>query len=623
MTTGSHKAAYDLLELMRKRTFAEVHSLDRYGVAYYATLAKHLGLHSLDTTFAIHVVGGTVFHTEVEDRLLDNVGSLENDVLERGSLERADVVLVHDRRAWRWYTGKFLPRRRRRSTTSAAQWPLRREATRSSLPAASPRPLPTTARSAPTGGSRCSATRSSARSPSSTATSRLVRRIPETDGEMDAVTYIHLRTARWGVPITIRRDLSIADEIAFLSSSGALVFCDSRRRDGLRARLVPQSGLEVLRLDGGLHTHVGRGNETLDNPGRLARAIVERVASGACRPVGARTRSHCGAAPSTCCPRPAIPHPGATPGSGAGAESERLRHPLPAPSSAAKRARIAEGADLPELRSHLVDDGSPDPDVRRELEEIRQEVEPRGWRVIVQENRYLGAARNHAARHATGDYLLFMDDDNLAMPHELSTLVAAALRTGADIVTTFFDGFEEDEDVEAGRPIVRFAPFGAAIRAGYLHELLRRRQRPLPPGGLRADRRFHGGLRHHPRGLGAFLPGVARRLDDGLRSRAALLVPDRRRWHVPRGAQAPARGRQPAAPHQAIHRAAPHPQAKLVQLAQVSRPSFRGRRRRRQPSAGAGEAPERRGADLLCPRGGDRADEGSTAAPAPRRSERV
>ena len=110
----------------------------------------------------------------------------------------------------------------------------------------------------------------------------------------------------------------------------------------------------------------------------------------------------------------------------------------------------------------VVDDGSPDPDVRRGLEEIRQEVEPRGWRVIVQENRYLGAARNHAARHATGDYLLFMDDDNLAMPHELSTLVAAALRTGADIVTAFCDGFEEDEDVEAGRPIVRFAPFGAA-----------------------------------------------------------------------------------------------------------------------------------------------------------------
>lgn len=52
-----------------------------------------------------------------------------------------------------------------------------------------------------------------------------------------------------------------------------------------------------------------------------------------------------------------------------------------------------------------------------------------------------GMCRNHAAWHSPSDYVLFMDDDNLAKPNELEFFLKAALHTKADIVTCAFDNF--------------------------------------------------------------------------------------------------------------------------------------------------------------------------------------
>src|SRR5205807_8616085 len=91
----------------------------------------------------------------------------------------------------------------------------------------------------------------------------------------------------------------------------------------------------------------------------------------------------------------------------------------------------------------------------------------RGWVVLRQENRYLGAARNQAARRAHGEFLLFMDDDNYAKPHEVSTLVRVAERTGADIVTAFMDMFEGNSPPQPGqRPCCRWLFAGTDMLAG-------------------------------------------------------------------------------------------------------------------------------------------------------------
>ncbi|SPJ15766.1 hypothetical protein SBDP2_500009 [Syntrophobacter sp. SbD2] len=83
----------------------------------------------------------------------------------------------------------------------------------------------------------------------------------------------------------------------------------------------------------------------------------------------------------------------------------------------------------------LVDDGSDQPEALAFLDRLEPEFQSRGWRIIRQENSYLGAARNTGARHAHGEYLLFMDDDDYAEPHEISTFVRVAGYCGADILT--------------------------------------------------------------------------------------------------------------------------------------------------------------------------------------------
>lgn len=123
----------------------------------------------------------------------------------------------------------------------------------------------------------------------------------------------------------------------------------------------------------------------------------------------------------------------------------------------------------PNLEVVLVDDGSTDPAAEAALAQLHREFAERGWHIVRQDNRYLGAARNAAARRATGEFLLFMDDDNYAEPHEITTLVGALLASGADIVTCgmyYFQG-PQKPDTALGLPKrTAWMPVGDAVAAG-------------------------------------------------------------------------------------------------------------------------------------------------------------
>lgn len=82
----------------------------------------------------------------------------------------------------------------------------------------------------------------------------------------------------------------------------------------------------------------------------------------------------------------------------------------------------------------VVDDGSPSSSTRDALKELRPMIERLGGQIIFRENGYLGAARNTGAAAATGEYLCFLDDDDIAFPDMVEKLVGAAKRTKADIV---------------------------------------------------------------------------------------------------------------------------------------------------------------------------------------------
>ena len=116
----------------------------------------------------------------------------------------------------------------------------------------------------------------------------------------------------------------------------------------------------------------------------------------------------------------------------------------------------------------LVDDASTTEEARAYLRRIEPEFKEKGWQIIRQEHSYIGAARNAAARHSRGKYLLFMDDDNYAEPDEIGTLAAIAERTGADILTCVCNIFTSNgpPDHSSSAPRRYRVPIGAALESG-------------------------------------------------------------------------------------------------------------------------------------------------------------
>ncbi|MET1023587.1 MAG: glycosyltransferase [Pseudoxanthomonas sp.] len=83
----------------------------------------------------------------------------------------------------------------------------------------------------------------------------------------------------------------------------------------------------------------------------------------------------------------------------------------------------------------VVDDGSQHAGTLDYLADVEQRHGHLGLRLVRQVNRYLGAARNAGIRAATTEFVILLDDDNLAFPALVATLRRAAQAMEADVVT--------------------------------------------------------------------------------------------------------------------------------------------------------------------------------------------
>ena len=129
--------------------------------------------------------------------------------------------------------------------------------------------------------------------------------------------------------------------------------------------------------------------------------------------------------------------------------------------------------DYPALETILIDDGSEDAKALATLDALESEFDERGWRVIRQENRYVGAARNAAVAAARGEWVLFLDDDNVLFPDAVSRLVRAARFAGADCVAgasvPFFGTGDPRTDPGSHDAPIRF--LGGARTLNFLHNV--------------------------------------------------------------------------------------------------------------------------------------------------------
>ncbi len=103
----------------------------------------------------------------------------------------------------------------------------------------------------------------------------------------------------------------------------------------------------------------------------------------------------------------------------------------------------------PRMETIIVDDGSTDPLALSVLDGISRVVGENGKVIRHEHNRYLGAARNTAALHSSGEFLFFLDDDDFSTPSQIWILVRVAITTGADIVTSFCSRFSQDSPWQA------------------------------------------------------------------------------------------------------------------------------------------------------------------------------
>ncbi len=108
----------------------------------------------------------------------------------------------------------------------------------------------------------------------------------------------------------------------------------------------------------------------------------------------------------------------------------------------------------------LVDDGSPDGS--RAIAERHAASDPR-FRIVTQPNAGLGAARNTGTRHARGEYLMFVDSDDLLAPRAFAQLVTTLDASGSDF---------------AGGNVWRLSPrWGLFVSTAHDEEFAERRSR--------------------------------------------------------------------------------------------------------------------------------------------------
>jgi glycosyltransferase involved in cell wall biosynthesis len=87
--------------------------------------------------------------------------------------------------------------------------------------------------------------------------------------------------------------------------------------------------------------------------------------------------------------------------------------------------RSAVGQSWPNKEIIVVDDGSRDDTLR-----VARQFEANGVRVVTHSNRGAAATRNAAFQLATGDYIQWLDADDLLSPDKISRQVEAAAETG-------------------------------------------------------------------------------------------------------------------------------------------------------------------------------------------------
>ncbi len=447
----------------RERPFDIVHVSEWQGLGYGPLLAKHLGLDFGTTHFVVKGSSPTLWSLEGNRQLVSTEAQLGWVFMERRSVELADTVICGSAHLLDWMrdAGYDLPAR-------AFVWP-------NVFPAPDPDPAAAAARAARDGAPLREVVFFGRLEPRkglvlfADAVSRLARQgraparitfLGKLDGNFDALTFIERAAAGWPGEVRRLTGYGATEAVAYLAAEpGRLAVIPSLLENAsIAVTECLQAGIPFVAAATG-------GTPELVDPADHDRALVapdhislgDRLAELAAAPPRAvRPRRDFAAALDVWERWHAQTAPFAAAAEGFAARARAVtaatprvtvclvHHERPALLRMAADSVLAQ--DYGNLHAVLVDDGSESPAARAALDAVEADFAPRGWRVVRQENRYLGAARNAAAAAAEGEWLLFLDDDNVLFPDAVSRLVRAAHFSGADCVPAASISFTGDGD---------------------------------------------------------------------------------------------------------------------------------------------------------------------------------
>ena len=471
-----------LLEWLRarQRPFDIVHVSEWHGLGYGPLLAKSLGLGFAATHFVVKGSSPTLWGFEGNRQLVSTEMELGRVFMERRCVELADTVVCGSAHLLRWMreAGYALPER-------SFVWP-------NVFPAPDPSPEAAAARAARDGAGLEEVVFFGRLEPRKglvlfiDAIGRLVRRgraprrvtfLGKPSSIFDGLGYLRRASKRWPLEVRVLTDHGSAEAVGYLSQPGRLAVIPSLLEN---ASIAVTECLQaeipfVAAATGGTPELIAEEDRerALVAPHHIA--LGERIAALAEAPLRAvRPRREFASSLEVW----RRWHGQETPFEASAARFEAraraaqaetplvtvciVHHERPELVRMAVDSVYAQ--DYPALEAVLVDDGSEGEEALAALDVIEAEFAERGWAVVRQENRYLGAARNAAAARARGEWLLFLDDDNVLFPDAVTRLVRAARFSGADCVPAasirFFGEGDPRTDPDSHGAPIRF--LGAA-----------------------------------------------------------------------------------------------------------------------------------------------------------------
>jgi len=494
---GASYAAYSWL---KERTFDIVHFPEMFGVGAFSAEAKRLGLAFQKTTLCVGLHSPTIWHRLENRQRVESIDDLILDALERKSVELADVLVSPSRYLLDWIDGAGWRRPERTYIHPYAVESLQH----TRQPVGIPNEVVFFGRLESRKGLElfCDAIELLVREDRSFVQQVTFLGKSGLAGGIDGAAYIASRVRRWPIRTATHADKSREEALDYLTRRPTLAVMPSLSDN------TPNTVIECLRTNVPfISTGVGGIPEMIAEVDR-SRVLVEPEASTLAAAI--RRAVTAGHAPA----RPAVEpddvrtrwvewHRG-LPADGAEPGQEPPATPLVSvciatrnrPELLAQALASIASQTYPRLEVVVVDDGGDSPSaVEAAIDASRRDGLSAPIRLLIEDRSFPGAARNKAAGYARGQYILFMDDDNLALPQEVSTLVTAAQHAQMDIVTCGFSAFQHIGGTTFERyPQFLWLPIGPAMPLGLLMNcfgdtnMLIRREAFFEVGGFDEER---------------------------------------------------------------------------------------------------------------------------------------